>query len=78
MNALGILALAGCCTLGGTQPLESTHGEAPVASPALRERAVDQAEELGRVRWRRDHDAAFGEARSANKPLLLLFQEIPG
>jgi len=78
MNGLGIVALAGCCALGGTQPLENTHGEAPLTSPAHLERDLEQAEELGQVQWRRDHDAAFKEARSANKPLLLLFQEIPG
>jgi hypothetical protein len=37
-----------------------------------------QAEELGLVRWERDHDQAFVRARQADKPVLLLFQEIPG
>jgi len=34
--------------------------------------------ELGRVDWLRDHDQAFAEARRTGKPVLLLFQEIPG
>jgi hypothetical protein len=34
--------------------------------------------ELGAVAWERDHDAAFARARSSGRPLLLLFQEIPG
>jgi hypothetical protein len=34
--------------------------------------------ELGRVAWQRDHEAAFQAAREAHKPVLLLFQEVPG
>jgi hypothetical protein len=34
--------------------------------------------ELGRVAWRRDHDAAFAAAKESGKPVLLLFQEVPG
>ena len=34
--------------------------------------------ELGSVAWGRDHDAAFLEARESGRPVLLLFQEIPG
>ena len=40
--------------------------------------AVDQPVELGQVRWRRDFDAALAEAKAADKPVLLLFQEVPG
>jgi len=38
----------------------------------------DDPVELGRVDWLRDHDAAFEQARRTEKPVLLLFQEIPG
>lgn len=34
--------------------------------------------ELGAVAWERDHDAAFARARTSGRPVLLLFQEIPG
>ena len=34
--------------------------------------------ELGRVSWSRDHAAAFAEAKETDRPVLLLFQEIPG
>ncbi len=34
--------------------------------------------ELGSVLWGRDHDAAFARAREERKPVLLVFQEIPG
>ena len=40
--------------------------------------ALDDPIELGQVDWRRDHDRAFAEARRAERPVLLLFQEIPG
>lgn len=52
----------------------------PVA-PALLTPAADrivQPVELGQVRWRRDFDAALAEAKKADKPVLLLFQEVPG
>ena len=35
-------------------------------------------EELGRVRWLRDFDAAKKRAKKERKPVLLLFQEVPG
>lgn len=34
--------------------------------------------ELGRVPWERDYDSAAGKAKTSGKPLLVLFQEIPG
>lgn len=35
-------------------------------------------QELGTINWRRGFDAAADEARQADKPLLVLFQEVPG
>jgi hypothetical protein len=34
--------------------------------------------ELGTIDWRRDFDAALEEAREKEKPLFVLFQEVPG
>lgn len=34
--------------------------------------------ELGRVPWLRNYDEALTLARNTKKPLLLLFQEVPG
>lgn len=34
--------------------------------------------ELGGVRWRRGWDAAAAEAKAADKPILVLFDEVPG
>ena len=39
---------------------------------------IEQPEELGQVRWRRDFDAALLEAQETDKPVLILFQEVPG
>lgn len=37
-----------------------------------------QPVEFGAVRWERDWDAARARARKESKPLLVLFQEVPG
>ncbi len=34
--------------------------------------------ELGAVRWKTDHDQAFADAKHGSKPVVILFQEIPG
>jgi hypothetical protein len=39
---------------------------------------VEQPVELGQVRWRRDFEAGLAEAKRTGKPVLLLFQEVPG
>ena len=54
------------------------------AKPAPQETAdadgqrVDQPIELGNVRWSRDLDAAVSNSKKQNKPIALLFQEVPG
>ena len=70
MIGLKSVVLTGLLSLG-VQSLAGAQSQG-AASP------VDQPEELGQVHWARDHDLAFSKARAANKPLLLLFQEIPG
>lgn len=37
-----------------------------------------QRTELGKVSWLRDYDEALAEANRTNKPVLILFQEVPG
>lgn len=34
--------------------------------------------ELGTVEWLRDYPAAQQQARESGKPILILFQEVPG
>lgn len=38
----------------------------------------DQPQELGYVNWLRDYDKALERAKEENKPVLILFQEVPG
>lgn len=69
--SLPIAALAACAPRPGPA--------APLEAGAPRpEGAPEQAVELGRVHWERDHDAAFARAARESKPVLLLFQEVPG
>jgi thioredoxin-related protein len=43
-----------------------------------RTNSADQPTELGKVSWLRDYDAALAEAKRTDKPVLILFQEVPG
>lgn len=43
-----------------------------------RTNALDQDEELGQVSWYRNYDLALKISEAQNKPLLILFQEVPG
>lgn len=54
-----------------------TEGQADGQSQA-RPRPRNQAEELGNVAWGRDLDAAKAKSAKTGKPILLLFQEVPG
>lgn len=38
----------------------------------------NQDEELGNVAWFRDYDTALEQSQKQNKPVLILFQEVPG
>jgi hypothetical protein len=41
-------------------------------------RDVDQPVELGNVTWRRDFEKAVAESRKTGKPMMVLFDEVPG
>lgn len=43
-----------------------------------RTNALQQDVELGKVSWYRDYDEAISLAKKENKPVLILFQEVPG
>ena len=45
---------------------------------ALRPRVENQAEELGQVHWGRSLDEAKAQSAESGKPILVLFQEVPG
>ena len=40
--------------------------------------AATTPEEVGSVKWMRDHEQAVAKAKVSKKPLLILFQEVPG
>ena len=42
------------------------------------ERKPDQPVELGNVKWLRDLDKAVASSKEGNKPIAILFQEVPG
>ncbi|MFQ5412141.1 MAG: hypothetical protein ACE5EC_07575, partial [Phycisphaerae bacterium] len=51
------------------------------APPPLHPKTVRKQstpKELGRIDWQRGFDAAARRARAEHKPLLILFQEVPG
>ncbi len=39
---------------------------------------TDNPRELGRISWQKNVDKALKEAETTGKPVLVLFQEIPG
>jgi hypothetical protein len=49
-----------------------------ISHPAVNESATSQPEELGQVHWLRDLDLGKAESQQSGKPLLILFQEVPG
>lgn len=50
------------------QPAKNTMSAAPTGQP----------EELGMVKWLRNFDEALAAAKKSDKPILILFQEVPG
>lgn len=40
--------------------------------------AADTPSEFGRVSWGRDYPAALAKAKAEKKPLMVLFDEVPG
>ncbi len=54
------------------------------AKPAPQEQAQDrsgsvsQPVELGNVRWQRDLNSAVADSKQKDKPIAILFQEVPG
>ena len=40
--------------------------------------SVDQPVELGDVHWLRDLDTAVSDSKKEDKPIAILFQEVPG
>ncbi len=49
-------------------------GALAVGIPRLKAAPV----EVGKVNWGRDYEAALASSKESGKPVLLLFQEVPG
>jgi hypothetical protein len=79
--ALQLIAVIAVCTAGAvlaaSNLLASGHFFAAGGDSASEESAARPVE-LGAVAWGRDFDAAVREAHKTGKPLLVLFQEVPG
>ena len=46
--------------------------------PCAAQKPAQKHPELGEVAWLRNYQQAVDQARKSNKPILLLFQEVPG
>ena len=52
--------------------LENIQGQLTFSIPK------DNPLELGKVNWLRDYDKAVKKSKGQNKPIFILFQEVPG
>jgi len=83
-GGLVVLTSLLACTLKTDPPTSSRAGDtaksenSPMSSESVTWGAVEQESELGRVRFARDYDAARARARREQKPLFVLFDEVPG
>lgn len=71
---------AGACLFGSllmAEPAPAPVHVQPASDLELRGR-LDQPVELGQVKWERDWDAAVARSRETGRPLLVLFDEVPG
>ena len=75
--AIAIIFFASCAAQNQTGEQYGSLSEA--GTPASeRPRVQNQAEELGQVSWGRDLDDAKSKSAETGKPILVLFQEVPG
>lgn len=87
MKQLTVISLFSCALLAGAlllpkkqalivqnsqQTIQNNWPSATTAAP------IKNPEELGAVHWLRDLDAGQAESTKTGKPMLLLFQEVPG
>lgn len=59
-------------------PVGFAHAAAPPSATQSQTHPGDRPKELGQVDWTRSFDAAAATAERIGKPLLILFQEVPG
>lgn len=81
MKNIWSLSAAGIMLLFGSYWMLEKPAMTPVSTGIPSAPARDSApnpEELGKVHWLRNLDAGQAEAKKSGKPLLILFQEVPG
>lgn len=81
LKLLSVATLAAIAT--GTVLFQKNENQSLAPNPPIPESASHQStshqpEELGKVNWLRDLAAGKAEAEKSGKPLLILFQEVPG
>ena len=75
--AIAIIFLASCAAQHQTGEQYGSLADSGTSAPE-RPRVKNQAEELGQVNWGRDLDDAKAKSAETGKPILVLFQEVPG
>ena len=58
-------------------PIEAQTKSAPIVN-VVEKNAEKTSVELGQVSWNRDLEKALKKSASSGKPVLVLFQEVPG
>lgn len=74
------LALAGfvCGGVFAVLVNQNATGQSSKDMPAKIAAQAEGPVELGRVDWLRDYEAGVARAEETGRPMLLLFQEVPG
>ncbi len=75
--SFGVVAVGGAAVATSPSLAASVKEGASCLAPGLSSPTKGHPE-LGLVRWRRGYDAARAEAKATGKPLLVLFDEVPG
>lgn len=82
MKHIAVISLFSCTLLALSMLLPKNNTSLPISvqSSPLQHISTDaqNPEELGAVHWLRDLDAGQTEAKKTGKPILILFQEVPG
>jgi len=73
--AIASIFLASCAS---QQPGEQYGSLGEGETSPLRPKVENQVEELGQVHWGRSLDEAKAQSAESGKPILVLFQEVPG
>lgn len=78
MKRLKVLAPLSLMVIVSVLVLASANTKGSSAVEQRYEIPKDNPVELGLVKWNRDYDLALKESEKTNKPLFILFQEVPG